>query len=46
MALTQQLKSVLPTVTVIFFNPLLFASGTDTFSNWYNITKDMKRSAQ
>jgi hypothetical protein len=30
----------------IFFNPLLFASCTDTFSKWYKITRGMKRSAQ
>jgi hypothetical protein len=30
----------------IFFNPLLFASCTDTFSKWCKITRGMKRSAQ
>jgi hypothetical protein len=29
-----------------FFNPLLFASCTDTFSKWCKITRGMKRSAQ
>jgi hypothetical protein len=30
----------------IFFNPLLFASCTNTFSKWCKITRGMKRSAQ
>jgi hypothetical protein len=29
-----------------FFNPLLFASCTDTFSKWCKITRGIKRSAQ
>jgi hypothetical protein len=29
-----------------FFNPLLFASCTNTFSKWCKITRHMKRSAQ
>jgi hypothetical protein len=29
-----------------FFNPLLFASCTDTFSKWCKITRGMKSSAQ
>jgi hypothetical protein len=30
----------------VFFNPLLFASCTDTFIKWCKITRGMKRSAQ
>jgi hypothetical protein len=31
---------------LFFFNPLLFASCTDTFSKWCKITRGMKRSAE
>jgi hypothetical protein len=33
-------------IVQFFFNPLLFASCTDTFSKWCKITGGMKRSAQ
>jgi hypothetical protein len=36
----------LPRIHLNFFNLLLFASCTDTFSKWCKITRGIKRSAQ